>query len=612
MANPNFLTRWLQSMKRGLSQVLLRFPVTLFFAVLVGVCFVVQNHGDLSTAGQEILGRIEMTLAIGLPFSAAVVLLVERLFGKGEDRLLLPRWLSQAVVVALLALYGLFLTTGSNGLTGSVLPARVVGLSFASVLLFIAIPRFPARAGFVREQIHLFFRLFTTGVFTSVLFGGLCGVVAASDILFVLHVDPKIYLDIIAACWTLFAPVYFLSGVLRPDQEVPEREYPLFMKMLALYIVAPITLAYTLILLGYLLKIAFTLVMPSNMVFNLVFWFAAVVLLVGTVLIPLRAKSKFANAYSRWMPFVLLPLEAMMMLSLSIRIAAYGFTEIRYLGLLAGLWVIAITVVLAVRSKAPFRLPALLPATLALVAVIAVVGPLSCFSIARASQNARFDRIVASYGLLSDGKLTLPTMGSAPTLSKEDTAQLSSIASWFSKGYGLSSLRALPSDATAAKVQLDALGISTLAPVTNPDTGSTYYNFSSDLSVNGSLDVSGYDLLVPARFYGTSGQAAPAPKTSGYDTTVDPATMVVTIWKDGARVVDLDLAAYLKDVIAAYPDSTKTGTPISHATVTWTGSAGGATFALVPEQINVTTLGSGTGMTFQDVNFTGYLLVKAG
>jgi hypothetical protein len=611
MGMKSFLARVLQKTRLAFAQVALRFPSTLLYALTLGVITIYMNHaGTLPKEVEDFLARTAMTLGLGLPLSAAVTLLVERLAGKGDERpMRLLRALSQTATAAALALFGLFLTSDWQAGGGLVVPGRVAGLGLASVLLFIAIPRLVSRPRFVTEQIQLFFRILITSIFTNAIYGGICGVIAAADLLFVLHVDSKIYIDIVAATWAVFAPVFFLSGIPRPDHEAQQREYSLFIKVLGLYIIAPIASVYTFILYGYLLKILFTLTMPVNMVFNLVFWYAAIVLLVLIAIIPLREKSRFADLFSRWMPFVLLPLEAMMMFSLGIRIFAYGFTEPRYLGAIAGLWVIAVTVLFAVRSKTPYRSPALIPATLALVAVIAVVGPLSVFSITKWSQNARFTTILEKYSLVDEGTLVLPA--TPPAFSAEDQNSLDSIASRFAGSYGLPALRVLPADLPSAEAAVTQLGISTTSvPGGNPDEVQAYFNFSSDLANNAQLDISGYDILVPISAYlDPTGSKGSSPAEVGVTTTVDGPSMTLSVWKDGKRLTDIDMAAFVAEIIAANPDNLNGTTPLPTADLTRISDSGGIKVAFVARSLNGNFIRTAGVVTVQNVSIDGYLLL---
>ena len=616
MAVQNFFVRLFQKAKQALTQVSVRFPATLLYSFGIGAILIYLSYANnIPSSVQDTLTRIWMTLTLGLPLSAAVTLLTERFIGDGDRKpAFLRRLLPQGVVAVFLVLFGLFLTQGFGSTGGVVVAGRVVGLTLASVLLFIAIPRLLARPGFVGEQIQLFFRVLTTAIFTVVIFGGICGVIFAADRLFELHVDGRIYTDVIIAAWFVFAPLYFLSGVTRPEREVETREYPLFMKILALYIIAPISLAYTVILYFYLVKIVATLTMPVNLVFNLVFWYSVAVLIVLMVLIPLREKSRFADLFSRWMPLVLLPLEIMMMVSLFIRIGAYGITEMRYFGLVGGLWAIGITILLVLRSKAPFRLPAILPATLAAVAIVSVLGPISAFSITKLSQNARFDALLAKYDLISAGKLVVPASG-VPTLSKGDVTSLDSIASSMQSSYGLAVLHALPSDEAAAKAELAKIGVTTdYVPAGPGVTTPLFFNFNSDFMTQGSLDISGYGLLVPVSGYlETTGGTPAAPAATGIAVTMDGPNMAIAIYKDGVHLLDIDATAYVKGLLAKYPDNTSGRTPIPASALAYKATVGGVQLELVPRSLsgNYVMQADGT-TTIQSVSIDAYLLVKLG
>src|SRR5690606_32311453 len=151
-------------------------------------------------------------------------------------------------------------------------------------------------------------------------------------------------------------------------------DYSIVLKVLLLYIVIPLLTAYTAILYIYFIKIIISWEWPIGLVSHLVLWYALIVTAVLFLITPMRDENKWANIFSKWMPIIILPILIMMFISMGIRINAYGVTENRYYVVVMGLWIFGIMVYYSLVKK-PLNI--LLPTTLAVIALLSVLGPLS-------------------------------------------------------------------------------------------------------------------------------------------------------------------------------------------------------------------------------------------
>ena len=82
----------------------------------------------------------------------------------------------------------------------------------------------------------------------------------------------------------------------------------------------------------------------------------------------------------------------------------------------------------------------MLPVSLSLIALLAVCGPWSGYSVSVLSQNLRFEKILAEHDLLKDGALIAPT----GTIPETGQREISSIILYFDRNHDLDRLRALP------------------------------------------------------------------------------------------------------------------------------------------------------------------------
>ena len=97
----------------------------------------------------------------------------------------------------------------------------------------------------------------------------------------------------------------------------------------------------------------------------------------------------------------------MMFVSLGIRINVYGVTENRYYVLIAGLWVTG-CMIYYILNKRPKNI--VVTISLAIISVMAVIGPWSGYSVSKFSQNMRFESILKANNMISDKNIIKPSL----------------------------------------------------------------------------------------------------------------------------------------------------------------------------------------------------------
>ena len=362
----------LKTLMTKLSSSLKRFPGTIALAVSVVSVLIYVNHmhSELSNETLETLQRTAMILALGIPVSLCIKTLFERMPAQN----MLPRVLAYIGAAAGLVFYYLYLLQDFE----MVAVTRYIALSFALYLAFTFIPNFYRRENYELYVIKLFTSFFITFLYSAVLFLGLAAMLFTVDTLFVLKLSEKLYFDIWLIAAGVFAPTYFLADIPQHREEVPPEYYPRVLKALLLYIVMPLIIAYSTILYVYFAKIIITRQWPDGMVSHLVLWYSFISILVLFFVYQLRRSNKWVGVFVSYFPKLVIPLLAMMFVSMGIRIKAYGVTENRYFVLAAGLWV-TVGFIYHILRKDVRNI--FLPVSLALVAVLAVTGPWSAYNV---------------------------------------------------------------------------------------------------------------------------------------------------------------------------------------------------------------------------------------
>ncbi len=270
------------------------------------------------------------------------------------------------------------------------------------------IPSFKGKADFNQVALVHFKSVFTSVLYSGVLSAGLAAIITTVDIL-LFHVNNDAYPYMMTIVWVLFATIYYLS--LLPKFNSAEKadiqtvraavNYPRFLEILVSYIAIPLVTAYTVVLFAYFIKILVTLHWPSGQLGPMVLIYSTA----GLVIFVLASllENRFSVLYRKVFPKVLIPIVIMQMISVGIRLNAYGVTESRYYVVLFGVFSIVIGILLSLKPVSKNSTMALLAAVFA---ILSIIPPVDAFTVSRVSQINRVEMILETEGILTKGKLT--------------------------------------------------------------------------------------------------------------------------------------------------------------------------------------------------------------
>src|SRR5690554_1629307 len=415
-----------------------RFPEAVIFAVATVTLLIVMNHWQTPDQTTELLTRIAMTLALGFP----VALSLNELFTRTAIRTSAAHHIKQhsktlinfsLTLVALSAYYFWGLSELSP-----VTISKYLAYSLAAYLAFLFIPYLSNRMHFESYVILLFTRFCTTYLYSVTLYLGLSTILFTIEHLFTVEISGKLYFDLWLMIAGIFAPVYFLAEIPAHSLDDEQYNYPNVLKVLFIYILIPIISVYTIILYAYFAKIIITLTWPIGLVSHLVLWYAMFSALLIFCIFPLGKQNQIAKKFINLFPWLILPLIAIMFVSMGKRITAYGLTENRYYVLVTGLWVTAWMLYYCF-AKRPRNI--VLPVTLSIIAVLAVSGPWSSFTVSKISQNRRLIALLNKYELLEESSIIPRT-----NLPGEAKKEINSIIKYFDDKHSLKDISLLPPD----------------------------------------------------------------------------------------------------------------------------------------------------------------------
>ncbi|HOJ12137.1 MAG TPA: DUF4153 domain-containing protein [Clostridiales bacterium] len=526
------LLKLLKDLVSGLYASVKRFPVTIGLTSAVSILLIIitQNESNFTNELRDSLNRIAMILTLGAPLSLCIKLAFEKyenvhlVYKATKDRekanqqvsdnapseitshkiiapktiapkTIAPKTIAQKAIVyrilayifgaGALVLYYFFLLPNFSMVSIS----RYLAFSIALYLGFFFIPYLPNRSDFELYVIKILSRFFITLIYSAVLYGGLAAIMFTLDKLLSVPIQSRYYYYVWLIIAGVFAPSYFLAGLPASANGLHVSSYPKALKILLLYIVMPIITAYTLILYTYFAKIIITLQWPVGLVAHLVIWYSVISTGVIFLVSPLVNENKWVKNFTFWFIKLIIPVMIMMFVAIGIRLKAYGITENRYFLVVLGSWVLGIMIYISFTNA---KKNIILPVSLALIAVLAVSGPWSSYSVSKFSQNKRLENILTRNGMLKDDQI----MKNGIEVPDTDKIEISQIITYFERNHKLSDVKYLPSDFKMENFEY-VLGFPyTYNAYERP--AEKFFAYSS-YDWSKPVDIGGYDYLIDSR-----------------------------------------------------------------------------------------------------------------
>lgn len=189
---------------------------------------------------------------------------------------------------------------------------------------------------------------------------------------------------------------------------------------------------YGLILLAYLAKIAWTWAWPEGMLALPVLVFSLLGFFTYALAFAFKnSKDAYGFAFFiRFFPWTILALMPIYFMALWQRIAEYGVTENRYLGISVGLVLVFWALYFGLSKKQYLKL---FPLSIFAVAFFIAFGPWGVSSVSEKSQVSRLEKILLENGLLVDGKLQSKSPGEVPD---KNRTEISAILTYLDQNHG--------------------------------------------------------------------------------------------------------------------------------------------------------------------------------
>jgi len=273
-------------------------------------------------------------------------------------------------------------------------------------------------------------RLFMSSVFSLTLLLSIYAALASIDYLFEADwIRDNLYGQFFVLVSSLFLPWLFMSKFpSKLYEKVKAFAYPKILRLFVVDLLFPIMAVFFFILYIYTGKIVFTWDWPKGGVAYWVIAYSSAGILTFLLGYPLQAIKKYAWTKRAFQAIftLIIPLSIVLFLAIGIRIGEYGITERRYLVVVLGAWLLAISFYYLFSKAKKLKI---IPISLFIIFALSLFGPWSMFSVSLKSQENEFVSLMKRTGLMVGEKIV--TSDEPIEMEREDFNSLSSKMCYF-------------------------------------------------------------------------------------------------------------------------------------------------------------------------------------
>jgi hypothetical protein len=310
------------------------------------------------------------------------------------------------IIAALSAGLYYFIVRNGEGID-TVTGVNSASLIFALAIAFIWIPSIKGGADFNAVFMSVFKAVFTSVFYSAVIWGGIALIIAAVDLLLV-RLNGNIYSHTAVFILVVWAPMLMLSLVpvfgRGADAEKVKKasDCPKFLEIALSYILIPLAVVYTLVLLLYIIKTIAGGGWDDNLLEGLMISYCISVLLI--YILSSRLGNRFALLFRRSFPLLLAAVALFQLVSTSVTVFTDGIVHERYYVLLFGVYSVLCGILLFALPVTKNGVVALFAVCFAIVSVLPAAG---AFPVSASSQRAILRDTLAASGML-DGNTLIP------------------------------------------------------------------------------------------------------------------------------------------------------------------------------------------------------------
>lgn len=450
-------------------------------------------------------------------------------------------------------------------------------LTFVALAIFSLAPFFGLKKMVAAKKENAYFGflgailnlLLSAFVYFGALYLGLVLLLLSLEFLFDLTLNDRWFLDLFVIITGLFVTHFVMAGLPKNFEKFEDKGLVhVVATFFPKYILVPLTWLYLVVLYAYMARIAMDMTWPESGVAGWIIGFSLVGILTEVILLRQVHEFAYVKALKKYFYWFLLPLIAVLYAALVVRVQEYGITEMRYFGLILATYISIVTVYNLASKLKSLRF---MVGLLALMTVIAVMGPLSSKNMSFDSQIERLGVLFVENGVYVDGNL-----GELPTnVDSEAYSQMFSITNYLTWNLGMSSEMNEYFDAEEGTLeQMMGVGYPVQPEI---ESGDRQVNVYLDYTPDGSeADFSyyqkayptlGFDYFLPAFYLDEYTTSYPVQtKGTGFsidgrdvsmmlvdgDLVVDGVAIGLRDWAEGIRITDNDNVAINDPEVLVY------------------------------------------------------------
>jgi hypothetical protein len=388
----------------GFSKAFSRFPLTALFLIVFTVL-----DGMMIASDQFEFEKYLAALAVGVFLSAVFQMVYERFCIRSIARVML-------MALAAILTLGYYLIIRNAPELGMEIGIKTGVALFGLLIGFLWIPSIKSRVSFNETSMAGFKYFFISFFFSGVLMMGLSLIYGATDQL-LFDVDEDIYAHTANIVFFLFATMYFLSLIPRypgirelmkeegdggiVSEEISKAIYcPKYLEILLSYIVIPLSMVFTFILLMYIvINIRGRFWQDALLEPMLVSYIGVVIVL---YILTSNVENQPAKAFRKIFPKVLLPIVLFQTVNSFLKIGDLGFTHGRYYVILFGIFAFISGLVFSFK---PVEKNGIVAMVLMIFITVSILPPVDAFTLSRVSQTRMLENILINKGMLADGEI---------------------------------------------------------------------------------------------------------------------------------------------------------------------------------------------------------------
>lgn len=418
----------LEGIVSGIKKTVERFPMVVLTSVagtIIGLVLI--HHED----GVPVLSKLFLTLILAfLLFICATIFTEQRDSSQKKT-------VFSAVTIFLVAYYFLFAVDMSNFSHAKYITQYVLWVAGAGMLvLFAPFIKKPSLAtlDFWYYNKRIFYAFFSTFIYSVAIYAGLSVALLSINFLFDLNIDSIRWAELWITTVGIFGTTFFLSRFPCIEDKVVEIIYPKELKIFTYYVLVPLVCIYFLILYSYTAKILITWVWPKGVVSSMILGFSILGILTYVILYPLTLIETKLQKISKIFFLALLPQVMVLFWALWLRVSDYGITEKRYLLIVFGLWLLAVSLYFLISKVKNIRLIAI---SLFVIFVGISFGPWGISSVSEYSQVHRLQNILEKNSMLVEGIVRK----TEEEPSRVDTNEINEILRYLHENHGFHSIQ---------------------------------------------------------------------------------------------------------------------------------------------------------------------------